>query len=43
MIIAVTFGIAALSFRYLENPVMRWARGREARTPENATLSPAAG
>lgn len=42
IVIAITFVVAALSFRYIEAPVIAWARRLEAR-PSTPTLSPAAG
>lgn len=43
VVTAITFVIAHASFHLLENPVIRWARGRERRGVDAATLSPAAG
>jgi peptidoglycan/LPS O-acetylase OafA/YrhL len=42
-ITGITILIAHLSFRLIENPIIQWARGRERRSPDTATLSPAAG
>ncbi|GLQ55450.1 acyltransferase family protein [Devosia nitrariae] len=42
VVIATTFVVAALSFRYIEAPVTAWARRLEPR-PSTPTLSPAAG
>ncbi len=42
VITAITMVVAHFSFHLLENPVIRWARGRERRI-DTATLSPAAG
>jgi peptidoglycan/LPS O-acetylase OafA/YrhL len=41
-VVAITFVVAALSFRYIEAPVIAWARRLEPR-PSTPTLSPAAG
>jgi peptidoglycan/LPS O-acetylase OafA/YrhL len=35
--------VAHLSFQFIENPIIRWARGRERSNVTAATLSPAAG
>ena len=35
--------VAHLSFHLYESPVIRWARGREKKSINAATLSPAAG
>ncbi len=43
MITLITIAVAHFSFHAIENPVIRWARGREQKTVDNATLSPAAG
>jgi peptidoglycan/LPS O-acetylase OafA/YrhL len=43
VITAITMVIAHFSFYLVENPVIRWARGRERRGADDATLSPAAG
>ncbi len=43
VITAITMGIAHLSFYLVENPIILWARGRERRSVDTATLSPAAG
>jgi len=42
VITLVTIAIAHLSFRFVENPVIGWARGRERKTIDPATLSTAA-
>lgn len=42
VVVAITFVVAALSFRYIEAPVIAWARRLEPR-PSTPTLSPAAG
>ena len=44
VIVVLSFVIATLSYRFIEEPVIRWARGLE-KSPGNAapTLSPAAG
>ncbi|KKB12216.1 hypothetical protein VE25_08090 [Devosia geojensis] len=42
IVIAITFAVATLSFRFVEAPVIAWARRLEAR-PSTPTLSPAAG
>lgn len=39
----ITVVVSHLSFHLLENPVIQWARGREKKSTETATLSPAAG
>ena len=39
----ITIAVAHLSFHAIENPVIRWARGRERKNVDTATLSPAAG
>lgn len=41
--VGITVLIAHLSYRWLERPVIDWARGRERRSVESPTLSPAAG
>jgi peptidoglycan/LPS O-acetylase OafA/YrhL len=45
LIVAISFGIADLSYRFLEAPIIDWARGLERRPAPSAspTLSPAAG
>jgi peptidoglycan/LPS O-acetylase OafA/YrhL len=43
VITAITLAIAHFSFYLVENPVIGWARGRERRGIDAATLSPAAG
>jgi peptidoglycan/LPS O-acetylase OafA/YrhL len=45
LIVAISFAIADLSYRYLEAPIIAWARGLERRGAPSAspTLSPAAG
>jgi peptidoglycan/LPS O-acetylase OafA/YrhL len=45
LIVAISFAIADLSYRYLEAPIIAWARGLERRGVPSAspTLSPAAG
>ena len=43
VITALSFTIAHLSFHLIEKPIMLWARRREKRIAETATLSPAAG
>lgn len=43
IITAVTVVIAHFSFYLIESPVIQWARGRESRGIDTATLSPAAG
>ena len=43
-VVVLSFFIATLSYALLEEPILRWARGRERRpTPGAPTLSPAAG
>jgi peptidoglycan/LPS O-acetylase OafA/YrhL len=42
VVIAITFAIATFSFRFVEAPVIAWARKLEAR-PSTPTFSPAAG
>jgi peptidoglycan/LPS O-acetylase OafA/YrhL len=43
VITAITIVVAHFSFYLLESPVIKWARGREQRGVDGATLSPAAG
>lgn len=45
LIVAISFAIADLSYRYLEVPIISWARGLERRLAQSPspTLSPAAG
>lgn len=45
LIVAVSFGIADLSYRFLEAPIIAWARGLERHPAPSSspTLSPAAG
>lgn len=43
IITVITFTVAHLSYYLLEEPVIRWARGKERREGTAATLSPAAG
>jgi peptidoglycan/LPS O-acetylase OafA/YrhL len=43
VICAFTVLISHLSFRWMEKPIIDWARGRERRPSESSTLSPAAG
>lgn len=43
VITALTIIVSHLSFHLIENPVIRWARGRERKSINSATLSPAAG
>jgi peptidoglycan/LPS O-acetylase OafA/YrhL len=43
VITLISIVIAHFSFYLLENPVIRWARGRERKSADTATLSPAAG
>ena len=42
-IAAVSFAVGHLSFRFVENPLIRWARRRERGGRSAPTLSPAAG
>ena len=43
VITLITVAVAHASFHLIENPVIRWARGRERKSVDTATLSPAAG
>ncbi len=43
VITLITIAVAHFSFHTIENPVIRWARGRERKSADTATLSPAAG
>lgn len=43
VITLITVAVAHASFHLIENPVIRWARGRERKNVDTATLSPAAG
>lgn len=43
VITLITIAVAHFSFHAIENPVIRWARGRERKSVDTATLSPAAG
>ncbi|MEO6013947.1 MAG: acyltransferase [Devosia sp.] len=44
IVLVLSFVIATLSYRFLEEPIIRWARGLERRPiPASPTLSPAAG
>lgn len=43
VITLVTIAIAHLSYAFIENPAIRWARGREKKRLDTTTLSPAAG
>lgn len=43
IITVITFTVAHLSYHLVENPMIRWARGKERRGAASPTLSPAAG
>ena len=43
VITLTSIAVAHFSFHAIENPVIRWARGRERKSVDTATLSPAAG
>jgi peptidoglycan/LPS O-acetylase OafA/YrhL len=43
VITLVTVAISHVSFHRFENPIIQWARGREKKSADTATLSPAAG
>lgn len=42
-VVALAFAIATLSYRWVEEPAMRWARRLEGKRAEAPTLSPSAG
>ena len=43
IITLISIAVAHFAFHAIENPVIRWARGRERKSVDTATLSPAAG